>query len=402
MSSPRRKISLDTIIVAVMTGAIVAVMIGAIALVLMKEDSLPNDTLAAPRVQSSLSVNVTQLESQTLPTTVAANGDIAAWQEVSIGTEISDLRLVEVKVDVGDEVRKGQVLAVYASNTVLVDLAGSRAAVAEAEAARVESAANAQRARGLKDRGSLSEQQIQQYEIAEITAGARLNAAQAQVEAQELRLAQTQIVAPDDGLITSRTATVGGVTGSGQELFRLIRRGRLEWRAEVAASDLEKLQPGQIARVTLPGGHELEGRVRTIAPLVDASTRNGLVYVDLPASEVSQAGMIARVGMFARGEFELGTRRTLTLPRSAVQIRDGFGYVHRVSDEGRITESKVALGQHAGDRIEILSGLDPDARVVASGGAFLGNGDQVQVIERAQPSQMKPSELAISRSARQL
>ena len=247
--------------------------------------------------------------------------------------------------------------------------------MAEAEATLAEANANAQRARGLKTTGSLSEQQIQQYETAELTARARLGVAQAQNEAQALRLAQTQVVAPDDGLITSRTATVGAVTGADQELFRLTRHGRLEWRAEVAASDLNELRAGQTARVTVPGGYELEGRLRTIAPLVNTATRNGLVYVDLPLSDV------ARAGMFARGGFELGSRQVLTLPRAAVQLRDGFGYVHRVSDEGQITEQKVALGQHTENRIEIRAGLEPDSRVVASGGAFLGNGDQVRVIE---------------------
>lgn len=368
------------------------VAIGAVALFWMKADSPGSAALDAPSVQPSLSVVVTTLEPQALQTTIAANGDISAWQEISIGTEISDLRLVDVHVDVGDSVKKGQVLARYASDTVQVDLDRSTAAVAEAEATLAEAAANARRARSLKETGSLSDQQIQQYETAESTARARLRSAQAQVRAQRLRLDQTRILAPDEGSITSRTATVGAVTGSGQELFRLLRRGRLEWRAEVAAFELEKLRPGQIAKVVLSGGHELEGRVRMIAPLVDPATRNGLVYVDLPASDV------ARAGMFARGDFELGSRQALTLPRSAVQIRDGFGYVHRVGDDGRITELKVALGQHTGDRIEILSGLDPAARVVASGGTFLGNGDHVQVVERTEsgsaPSQERPPGLA--------
>lgn len=356
-------------------GIMIIVIASAAALACMQAVSSESDAVAEPTAQPSLSVNVTTLEPQTLPTTIAANGDIAAWQEIIIGTEIGGLRLVDVKVDVGDEVTEGQVLAVYNDTTVRAELARSRAAVAEAEATLAEATANAQRARGLKTTGSLSEQQIQQYETAELTARARLNVAQAQQDAQALRLDQTQVVAPDDGLITSRTATLGAVTSADQELFRLTRHGRLEWRAEVAASDLNKLRPGQTARISLPGGYDLEGRLRTIAPLVDTATRNGLVYVDLPLSDV------ARAGMFARGEFELGSRQVMTLPRAAVQLRDGFGYVHRVSGEGQITEQKVALGQHTEDRIEIRAGLEPDARVVASGGAFLGNGDQVRVVE---------------------
>lgn len=356
-------------------GIMIAVIASAAALACMQAVSSESDAVAEPTAQPSLSVNVTTLEPQTLSTTIAANGDIAAWQEIIIGTEIGGLRLVDVQVDVGDEVTEGQVLAVYNDDMVRAELARSRAAVVEAEATLVEANANAQRARSLKTTGSLSEQQIQQYETAELTARARLGVAQAENEAQALRLAQTQVVAPDDGLITSRTATVGAVTGADQELFRLTRNGRLEWRAEVAASDLNKLRPGQTARISLPGGYDLDGRLRTIAPLVDTATRNGLVYVDLPLSDV------ARAGMFARGEFELGSRQVMTLPRAAVQLRDGFGYVHRVSDEGQITEQKVALGQQTDDRIEIRDGLEPDAKVVASGGAFLGNGDQVRVIE---------------------
>ena len=369
MSSPTRKMYLGIMIVVIASVA---------TLVNKQTVASESDTAAVPSVQPSLSVNVTSLESQPLQTTIAANGNIAVWQEISIGTEISGLRLIDVKVDVGENVREGQVLAVYNDTTVRAELARSRAAVSEAEATLVEATTNAQRARGLKNTGSLSEQQIQQYETAELTARARLNVAQAQHETQALRLAQTQIVAPDDGLITSRSATVGAITGADQELFRLTRHGRLEWRAEVAASELNKLRPGQAVRISLSGDYELEGRLRTIAPQVDAATRNGLVYVDLPVSDV------ARAGMFARGEFELGTRQVLTLPRSAVQLRDGFGYVHRVSDEGQVTEQKVALGQHTENRIEIRSGLAPDTWVVASGGAFLGNGDQVQVIESVQ------------------
>ncbi|QTP57803.1 efflux RND transporter periplasmic adaptor subunit [Billgrantia antri] len=337
-------------------------------------DALDSDTPAV--TQPALTVAVTTPQPAMLPIRIAANGNIMAWQEASVGTEANGLRLASVEVNVGDVVQRGQVLATFASDTVSAELAQSRAAVAEAEAALAEAEDNAQRAHELRDTGAMATQQILQYGTAARTARARLEAAQAVERVQQLRLAQTQVLAPDDGVISTRSATVGAVLPAGQELFRLIRFGRLEWRAKVAASDLERLQPGQSARVTLPGGRELEGRVRMIAPLVDVATRNGTVYVDLPASDG------ARAGMFARGEFALGTRRAMTLPRSAVQLRDGFGYVHRVGEDGVITEVKVALGQSEGDRIEILSGLDPEARVVASGGAFLGDGDRVRV-ERA-------------------
>jgi RND family efflux transporter MFP subunit len=196
-------------------------------------------------------------------------------------------------------------------------------------------------------------------------------------QAQELRLAQTQVLAPDDGVISARSATVGAVLPSGQELFRLIRRGRLEWRAEVPAPQLARLQPGQGVTVTPVGGEAIRGVVRMVAPAVDTQTRNGLVYVDLPA------GSTARAGMFARGDIELGAGpQALTLPQAAVQQRDGFDYVLRVGPDARVLQTKVKLGRRAGDRVEVLSGLDAASNVVASAGAFLGDGDLVNVVER--------------------
>lgn len=329
-----------------------------------------------PPTKPALAVTVTRVQPATLPLRVAANGNIAAWQEASVGTEADGLRLSEVKVNVGDRVRRGQVLARFDAAPVATELAHSRAGLAESEAALAEAAANAQRARDLQASGALSAQQINQYVTAERMAQARTDAARAVARTQELRLAQTQVRAPDDGVISARSATVGAVLPTGQELFRLIRRSRLEWRAEVAAPQLARLSPGQGATVTPVGGGAIHGTVRMVAPAVDTQTRNGLVYVDLPE------GGTARAGMFARGEIEVGPGSSaLTLPQAAVLQREGFDYVLRVGADSRVLQTKVKLGRRAGDRVEILAGVDAASRVVATGGGFLGDGDLVNVVE---------------------
>ncbi|MFN9193356.1 MAG: efflux RND transporter periplasmic adaptor subunit, partial [Pseudomonadota bacterium] len=239
-----------------------------------RADDKPATAVAA---KAALSVTLVQPQAATLSQTISANGNIAAWQEASIGAEANGWRLAEVRVNVGDRVRKGQVLATFAAELARAELAQSQAAVAEAEAALAEAAANAQRARDLQATGALSAQQIQQMLTMERTAQARLEALRAGVQAQQIRLAQMQVLAPDDGVISARMATVGAVVPSGQELFRLIRQGRLEWRAEVAAADLAAVQPGQPVKVTPAGGKPVEGRVRMVAPTVDATSRNGLV-----------------------------------------------------------------------------------------------------------------------------
>ena len=337
---------------------------------------LPRSEPEAPAksVRPALTVNLVAPQREDWPQVLAANGNVVAWQEAVIGAEVANYRIAEVLVQVGDSVKKGQVLARIDASTVASELAEAKASVAEFEAAEAEARGNAARAKELQSQGFYSKQMNTQYQTAEQSAGARLAAARARQQAAELRLARTAVVAPDDGVISARRATVGSLSQVGEELFRLIRGGRLEWRAEVSSAELGRLTPGQVARLAGPSGEAVEGTVRSVAPSVDPQTRNGLVYVDLPA-----VGAV-RAGMFARGEFELGRQPALTLPQSAIVQREGFAYVFRLAADDRVSQVKVALGRRQGERVEIVSGLDEQAQVVATGGAFLADGDAVSVV----------------------
>lgn len=328
---------------------------------------------AAPK--PALTVTVTQLQIAQLPVALSANGNIAAWQETSIGSEAQGLRLAEVRVDIGDRVRAGQVLAVYASDGIQADISQARAVLAEAEVAANAAAQEADRARAVQNSGAVSAQQISQLINAESSAKARVLTARAQVLAQQVRLKNTQVLAPDFGIISARTASAGALGGG--ELFRLIRKGRLEWRAEVTSAELARVKPGLAVTVTSAAGAKVGGRVRMISPQVDAQTRAALVYVDLPVSPDVQH--LVKPGMFAKGEFELGQSQAVTLPQTAVVLRDGFTYVYTVGADNRIAQIKVQTGRMVGERTEILSKLAPDARVVAVGAGFLNDGDLVRV-----------------------
>lgn len=335
----------------------------------------------ASPAKAALTVQVVQLQTGSMPVTLPVGGNVAAWQEASIGAETQGLRLAELLADVGDRVQKGQVLARLADDTVKADLAQAEAALAEARAQAAQAVADALRARSLEGSGALSAQAIAQYGTAEQTARARVGAAEARVAAERLRLAQTEVRSPDAGVVSARSATVGAVPGSGNELFRLIRQGRLEWRAEVPFAELGRLKPGLKAVLKTPAGAEVEASVRKVAPTVDPATRNGLVYVDLPGQAAGLGGGDAlRAGMFVRGEFRLAARQVTTLPASAVLLRDGFDVVMRVGDEQRVSQVKVKVLGRQGDRVAI-EGLPPDAQVVARGAAFLSDGDTVKVVK---------------------
>jgi RND family efflux transporter MFP subunit len=245
-----------------------------------------------------------------------ANGSILPWQEAIITAQVQGLRIAEVKVSIGDYVHQGDVL-------VTLD-----------------------------------------------------NFARPSDEASE-RSAQGRIVAPDDGIISAANANVGSMLQSGAELFKLIRKGRLEWRAELTAEELMLIRKGMSAEISVGEGRVIKGTVRAISPSVNMQTRYGYVLVSIPDS----SGIIA--GAFAHGTFDIsGGKNTLSsLPQSAVLQRGSATFVLVVGADNRVHERMVKTGQRSGDRIEIKQGLKANESVVESGGAFLTEGDVVQVVK---------------------
>ncbi|MEI8573604.1 efflux RND transporter periplasmic adaptor subunit [Methylomonas sp. EFPC1] len=342
--------------------------------------SQPAPSSEAPAANPALSVSAIRPQTHDIPLSLTANGSIAAWQEAVIGAEIGDLRLSAVNVQIGEAVKKGQVLATFSDESVLADVAQARGVVAEAEANLAEARLNAERARKVSVSGALSAQQVDQYLTGAKTAEAKLQSAKAQLDAQLLRLKYTKVLASDDGVISARSATLGAVATKGQELFRLIRQNRLEWRGELTAAEMTQLKPGNKVRVEVPNVGSIDGEVRFLAPTLDVQNRNGLVYVDLPRA--AQTGL--RAGMFARGEFELGSSAALTVPQEALSLRDGFSYVflltEQTEDRARVKQVKVQLGRRNGDQVEILAGVAAEDRLVAGGASFLADGDSVRVV----------------------
>ena len=359
----------STTIILIAVGAII---LGAVALFYSKNTPKPDKTALPPK--AALTVSTESPVARSLPMVLSANGSIAAWQEAIISSESEGLKLVEVKANVGDRVRAGQVLATFSSDRGRAEVAQAKASMLEAEANASEAAGNADKARTLQASGALSDQQINQYLTLAKTAKAKLEASRAALNVQQLRLAQTQLLAPDNGVISARTATVGAVVGSGAELFKMIRGGRLEWRAEATSAEVARIKPGDKAVVLVASGARVEGRVRMVAPTVDPATRTALVYVDLPANADLKAGM------YAKGDFALGVSNALTLQQQALVLRDGFTYAMRVEANNKVSQIKLQTGRRVGDAVEILQGAKPGESYVTSGAAFLADGDTVKVV----------------------
>jgi RND family efflux transporter MFP subunit len=358
---------------------------------------------ATATVRPSLTVTATAVRSGSWPVALSASGPVAAWMEASIGARITGLPLVDVLVNVGDRVHKGQLLARFDDATVRTELDQLEAALAQAEAAEqqalansAQAAANRDRALSIRDSGAISEQDLLQYTTLASTAQSQVALSRAQIAqaranlaANRLRMEYTRVVAPDDGIISARGATIGSVSqaaGGGAELFRLIRQGRLEWRPELTASQLTLVRAGQQVTLTLPDGSTVQGRVRQTGPSLDGSTRLGMAYVDLAA------GNHALPAMYLSGTLQLAQRTGLLVPAESVVIRDGRSYVLRLEGQ-RCRLVAVTVGRRQEGQVELLSGAREGETVVVKGAGFLNDNDLVRVVAAA-PAPAAPAAAA--------
>lgn len=361
------------IILVVVTLAIVG------GVVLFAGKKTPKSPLV-DQVRPALTVTTELPDTRNWPQKVAATGNVQAWQEAIIGSEAAGLRLSELYVNVGDHVKKGQLLAKFIDEMTTLDLEQQHAAVDEARARFVQAEAKAESSQKLRDAGMVSNLDNIQNQSASQIAKAQLKAAEARVKAQQLRLAYTQVRAPDDGIISSRTATVGSVMQTGNEMFRYLRHNQLEWRAEIPEGPLLKIREGQKVSLHTNYGEVIAGKVSRISPMVDAQSRNGSVFITLNGTKNLKAGM------FAQGDLELGHDNALTVAQSAVVVRDGYNYVFSVGADNRASQVKITIGRRMEGRIEVIDGLAGNAQVVTSGAGFLTDGDLVRLSnENASP-----------------
>jgi len=233
-----------------------------------------------------------------------------------------------------------------------------------------------ERGKSVAEKNLLSDSELDRLESEAIGAAGRVDAARAELEAARVRLKFARVVAPDAGVISSRTVSVGQIAQAGSELLRLLRQNRVEWRGEVPESSLPGLQVGQTVTITSVDGREHLGTIRIVSPVVNTNTHNGMVYVDVSSDDA------LRPGMFARGKIEVSTGQALVVPLNSLISSDGYHYVFVVNADRTVSKQMVETGVIQGNTIEVLSGLSAGKSIVTNGAGFLKDGDLVNVIER--------------------
>lgn len=324
----------------------------------------------------ALTVSVQQVDFVEMERILSATGNIRPWQDASVSVQTTGLRLKAVFADVGDVVQAGQLLAEFDDTIIRTEIDQTRAAIIQAQASLEQATQNAKRIRRLMGSGAVSQQEADQILAAEKINQAQLASAQAALLGQEQRLAYTRLLAPYDGVVSAKSAILGAVYSPGQELFHLIVQNKLQWEASVSSRHLSELETGTKAILHVGEG-VVEGMVRQQSPALNEQTRQAIVYVDLVPSPLVKAGM------FVRGDFKLGTREVIVLPRQALVLRDGFYYVFVLEENNRVALRKIDIGQSLPDGVEVLSGLVAGDTIVVKGARFLEDGDTVRVAQVA-------------------
>ena len=338
--------------------------------------SKEEETDAAP---STLAVTLATAEQRPIQRSVIASGPVSAFEEMQLGVEISGARVTALNVDVGQAVRRGQVLLELDHRTLDSELAQAQAALREADASVALATASYNRGSPLAKEQLISASQLDELRANRTQADARRSTARAQRDAAQLRRDFAQLRAPADGIISKRLVQPGQVVAAGTELLRLIRDGRLEWRAELPEAELARITPGAV--VTLPGagGSTVDGVIRAVSPGVDSDTRTGTIYADLP-----QPGAL-KIGSYVEGRIVTGAGEALLVPVASVVQRDGIAYVFTVGAGNVAQRVRVQTGATTDGRIEIVQGLKAGTRIVEQGAGFLGDGDVVRVVAAPAP-----------------
>lgn len=337
----------------------------------------------AAAAKPSLVVTTTLPEVREVDRALTVSGSVAAWQEMSLGVELTGIRAAEVLVEVGDQVTAGQPLVRLDTRTLEVQARQAEAGLAQARASLELARANAARGERLVADGLISSSDRDELRATLLNAEAQLSTAEANRDAARLNLGYATLRAPDSGVISARSVQPGQVVSASTELLRMIRQGRLEWQAELVEGDLSRVREGTLVELTSPRGNRIAGRVRAVSPSVDPATRTGLIYADL-----TEPGDL-RAGMFAQGRVLLGAVPATVLPRDAIVFRDGIPYVFvaRELDSAQtdgatfnVEQRRIATGIQQGDVTEVSSGLTASERVVVRGAGFLSDGDLVRQV----------------------
>jgi len=355
-------------------------------------------TLAA-QAQTAPHVSVVSSKIIDMVARVSVSGTLVARNEVFVNTRVNGQIIEQLNADIGDTVKKGEVLAVLDTRTLSVRLEQAVAELTRAQAsvkqvksqidlAQVsldQARTSFERNASLRRSGTISQAVLDQSttrlntsrasaasaEDGLTVADAQVKQAEIQVKLAKLNLSFTEIRSPVDGLISSRSAKLGAAANAGAgPMFRLIDKGEIEVAVDVIETEIGSLSIGDKALLDIAGLKKISGQVRQISPRIDRRTRLGAVRISLAPNKA------LRIGLFANGWIVTERRQAPAIPASAV-LSDNEGDFVLAVVNNVVRKRHVTTGLFWNGYREILDGLDSGQPVMLRAGAFFRDGDSV-------------------------
>jgi RND family efflux transporter MFP subunit len=353
------------------------------------------EVTTAPPVARMKAVEVTRLSKTTIEDGVELVGGLEARSDVELRTTISAY-IVRLLADAGDFVQHGQVVAELEGAKLEEAVTYAQAALHLAQAQlQAEQTRLAQSEKHFKRQAELAQSGVstpQQREDADTQvhvgkaevdlAQARVDQANADLLHANLALNDARIVAPMAGYVAERHADVGELSKPDVVLMRIVDISTVKTVIHIGEHDYPKVMAGQQAHITVDAFPDLqfEGKVRRKAPVLDPLTRTADVFIEIANREA-----LLKPGMHARVRLIFDRHKEAKVLPVAALVDDGQKHAVFVlsGDPSRATLKRVRTGYAEGDMIEILSGLGPRDRIVVSGAELLKEGETVAGVERS-------------------
>lgn len=329
-------------------------------------------------------VSVARVEIRDVPVELRAPIDLRPLTQADVGSKTLGY-LDAVLVDRGDPVKRGQIVALVRPSDLPDQLAAARSTLAQAEAAAALARANLQRAERLAPDGIVSQQELQQAVNAAAAAEATLASAKSQAAGIAVRLGETRIDSPLDGVVVQRRldpgALVGPTAGTGS-ILTVARIDIIRVFIPVNERQVQLIQVGQQAHVELESvqGKSFSGEVVRVTPMLDPLTRT----VDAEV-QIANTSHELKPGMYGRGSIVAGIHKgSIVVPASAVQISNDRRYVFVLNND-RVRRVEVEVGVDGGEWLEVTAGLKPEAEIVTAGSDTLSDNALVKAVRNVNP-----------------
>jgi len=309
-------------------------------------------------------------------------GEIRAREESPLAFRVGG-KLVRRDVDVGAHVKQGDLLAVLDAGDLAAQARAAQAQLTAAEAELARARADQGRFAKLAGQQLVSRSTLDAQNAAATAAQGQANAARANLDVARNQAAYTQLRAPRDGVIASRAAEAGQVVGAGQPIFTLAVDGGREVAIALPESRIREFKVGQPVAIELwsAPGQRLLGAIREIAPAADPQARTYAARVSLAGDAVKAVDLGQSARVYVQ---DTGSRAALTVPLSAIQRDSNNGAALWVIDPAtsKLHLTPVQLGPFGETAAPVLSGVKPDAWIVAAGGHLLREGQLIAPVDR--------------------